>query len=186
MKPINRAHLFSALLLLALFSPLSKAVIITSYTGLFDDGSKLVVDLKGYDYGAGSYFASPTSWPEDPSIEAFDTFFYPSLYLQQQFGFGAGKIGQAFPERGLNFAVDQNHSASMTDFDYLFQLPEWSIESSGIHVQSFDHHVGFSGGFFETYSPSFKVGEPGNLALIIIGFAGLAWARKRGNTMQAS
>jgi len=52
MKPINRAHLFSALLLLALFSPLSKAVIITSYTGLFDDGSKLVVDLKGYDYGA--------------------------------------------------------------------------------------------------------------------------------------
>ncbi|XKH00797.1 hypothetical protein LG325_11980 [Marinobacter nauticus] len=186
MKSINRAHLFPTLLLLGLFSPLSKAVIITSYTGLFDDGSKLVVDLKGYDYEEGSHFASPSSWPEDPSIEEFDTFFYPSWSLQQQFGFEAGKIGQSFPERGLYFSVDQNHSASMTDFAYLFQLPDWSIESSGIHVQYHDHHVGFSGGFFETYPPSFKVDEPGNVALMIIGFAGLAWARKRRNTVQAA
>lgn len=184
MKSVNRAHLFSALLLLTLFSPLSNAVIITSYTGLFQDGSKLVVDLKDYDYGEGSYFASPTSWPEEPAIEGFDTFFYPSSSLQQQFGFEPRKIGQIFPERGLYFTVDNHDSASMTDFVYLFQLPDWSIESSGIHVQYYDYHVEFSGGFFETYPPSVEVNEPGNLALIIIGFATLAWARKRRNTMR--
>jgi hypothetical protein len=186
MKSINGAHLFSALLLLIFFSPISKAVIITNYTGLFDDGSKLVVDLKGYDYGEGSYFASPTSWSETPTIEGFDTFFYPSWSLQQEFGFEAGKIDQIFPDRGLYFTVDKNHSPSMTDFDYLFQLPDWSIESNGIHVQYHDHHVGFSGGFFETYPPSYQVDEPGNLALMMIGFAGLAWARKRRSTMRAA
>jgi|SRR5690554_586611 len=189
MKFMNQACLLTAFLAMALFSQASNAIIITTYTALYEDGSKLVVDLKGYDYGEGSYFASSSAWDEGglPPVESFGTFFHPSLALQQQFGFQPGVIGSSFSSSGLNFKVDENFGVSMTDFVYMFQLPDWSIASNGIHIQHYDypyyHHVDFSGGFFKTYTSPYQVNESGSLPLIITGLAGLAWARKRKNAL---
>ncbi len=80
MKIKNWIFPFMACLAMILFSQTSYAIIINSYTALYEDGSKLVVDLKGYDYGRGSYYAAPFDVNETgfPPVEGFDTFLYPS------------------------------------------------------------------------------------------------------------
>lgn len=187
MKLIKRTYLFAAFVTAILFSQASSAIIITSYTAFYEDGSTLVVNLKNYDYGEGSYFASSSAWnePPFPPVEDFDTVFHPSLSLQQQFGFQSGAIGSSFSDSGLLFKVDESYGVSMINFNYMFQLPDWSIGNGGIHVQHYDfpyhYHLSFSGGFFKTYTSPYQVDESGNLALMMIGISGLIWARRRRN-----
>jgi len=133
MKFITRPCLLAAFLVSILFTQAAQAIIIDSYTAFFQDGSQLVVDLKKYDYGIGSYHASPTAWnePPFPPVEGFDTFFYPSLALQQ-LGITPGLIGDSFGGFGLDFMVDEYYGVSMTSFAYLFQAPDWTIGDYGI------------------------------------------------------
>tara|TARA_R110001592_G_scaffold283291_3_gene551220 strand:+ start:577 stop:1155 length:579 start_codon:yes stop_codon:yes gene_type:complete len=189
MKLINRGYPLAAFLTLILFSQVSNAIIITSYTGFFEDGSKLVVDLKGYDYGTGSYYSSPVAWNEQPHppIEGFDTFFYPSSAFQDIGGIGInsgeeiGNIVSASPNfTGLHFTVDEYSGVSMTNLSYVFSTPDWSLSNTwGINTFYTGYHTDFSGGFFKTSISPYPVDGPGSLALMIIGIAGLGWARQR-------
>jgi hypothetical protein len=175
MKPINRIYPLSAFLALILFSQVSNAIIITSYTALYEDGSKLVVDLKGYDYGIGSYYASPTDWDEAGlSIEGFNSFLYPSL----ESGLAPGKLGGLVESNGLHFKVDEYYGVSMTAFRYIDIVPDFVLSNFGLFVgPRGEYKTEFSGGFFKTAISPYPVGEPGSLALMIIGVAGLGWAR---------
>ncbi|MFL1406583.1 hypothetical protein ACJO2E_14705 [Marinobacter sp. M1N3S26] len=178
---MNRAFAVTAFLVLVLVSQPSNAIIIDNYTAFFDDGSKLVVDLKGYDYGKGSYWASPIAWDESghPPVERFDTFFYPSLALQEASrGIARSGVVESAIISGLYFAVDDYYGVSMTEFGYTFSAPDWSISDGGVHISYFDHYVGFSGGFFETHISPYPVSGPGSLALLAAGLAGLVWARR--------
>jgi len=189
MKIINRPCLLTAFLVSILFTPAANAIIIDSYTAFFQDGSQLVVDLNSYDYGKGSYHASPTAWnePPFPPVEGFETFFYPSLALQQ-LGISSEFIGDSFGGFGLDFMVDEYYGVAMTSFAYLFQAPDWTIGDYGIYVQYYDYHTEFSGGFFRTstspyrIASTFQVDGPGSLALLFIGITGLGWARRFRNT----
>jgi hypothetical protein len=182
MKFIKPLYQLTTFLILIVFSQFSNAIIITNYTALYEDGSKLVVNLKNYDYGEGSYFASPTAWNEigSPPIESFATFFYPSGPLQ---AVSSGYFKPAFIESpyigdGLYFTVDDYDGVSMTNLRYLF-----GAVSSGIVTESIDlpddlYHTKFSGGFFNTELSPYQVDGPNSLALLIIGITGLVFTRK--------
>lgn len=185
----NRIYLLSTFLVMILFSQVSNAIIVSSYTALFDDGSRLVVDLKGYDYGKGSYYAPPINWNphNDPSnelpyTESFDTYFYPSSSLKDAayWDIEPGTIEDIYSfGEGLHFKVDENNSVSMTSLKYLFSHPDWSISDSLINLYYDDYNTNFSGGFFKTFISPSKVGEPGILIIMVIGMAGLVLARQR-------
>jgi len=195
MNFMNRPCLLAVFLVSIFFTHAAHAIIIDSYTAHFQDGSQLVVDLKSYDYGAGSYYASPTAWnePPFPPVEGFETFFYPSLALQQ-LGITPGLIGDSFGGFGLDFVVNELFGVSMTSFAYLAQAPDWTVGDYGIHVQYYDYHTEFSGGFFKTrtspynlasagttasdIAPVYQVDGPQSLALMMIGMAGLLWVRR--------
>ena len=184
MKAIKRIYPLTVFLALSLFSQASNAIIITSYEGYFDDGSKLVVDLKGYDYGVGSYYASPIYWDEQPHppIEGFETFIYPSWQLQQSIGNKRIKLGSGASPYfdGLYFNVAEDYSVSMASFLYKYELPDLVISSeSGVDTSYTGYSTEFSGGFFKTYRSPYEVNEPGSLALIFFGMAGLICARLR-------
>jgi hypothetical protein len=178
----NRMYSFAAFLVMILFSQVSNAIIITNYTAFYEDGSQLVVDLKGYDYGVGSYNASSIPWNESsfPPVEGFDTILYPSIQLQKLLGDSRvpWKIGSLIGS-GLWFEVDDYFGVSMTSFLYVFQLPDWGFGNNGLSVQYFDYYTKFTGGFFRTYTSPYQVSEPGIMALMLIGMAGLGWARRR-------
>ncbi len=187
MKFKNRPCLLATFLVSIFFTQAVNAIIIDSYTAHFQDGSQLLVNLKSYDYGVGSYHASPTAWnePPFPPVEGFDTYFYPSLALQD-LGITPGYIGDSFGGFGLDFMIDELFGVSMVSFAYLFQAPDWTIGDYGVHVQYYDYHTEFSGGFFKTRTSPYQsaslyevdVDAPGSLALMIIGLAGLAWIRR--------
>jgi len=178
MKTINWIYPLTAFLVMILFSQASNAIIITSYTALYEDGSKLVVDLKGYDYGKGSYSASPIYWnePPFPPLESFDTFFYPSWTIQNIAPeLGPGRIG-GLGDR-LNLEVDTNYGVSMTSFEYIFFGISSSINDNGVYLYE-TYSTPFSGGYFKTYVSPYQIYEPRSLALMIIGIVGLVWARQ--------
>ncbi len=188
MKTINRVYPLTAFLVMILFSQASNAIVITSYTGFWEDGSKIVVDLKGYDYGAGSHYASQTIFFSDaPPIENFDTFFYPSWHFQKVTGIfppGGSIIEGDFYGDGLYFTVDEYYGVSMSSFQYNFSAESSQFTSMHIYLYQDLYTSGFSGGFFKTYTSPYQVDEPGTLALIIIGIAGLGWARQRRKTQR--
>jgi hypothetical protein len=190
MRTINWTYPLTAFLVMILFSQASHAIIITNYTALYEDGSRLTVDLKGYDYGEGSYFVPPTTWspePNLPAIEGFEAFLYPSWPFQQASNGDVkpGVIDSFDFSVGLYFKVDKNYGVSMTSFGYVFAEQTSTITSTaiifplGIDGCNCDYFTEFSGGFFKTYISPYQVDEPGSLALIIIGITGLAWARQR-------
>lgn len=179
MVRISRIYPITAFWMLILFSPFSNAIIINNYTALYEDGSKLVVDLKGYDYGQGLYDAPSVSWDEGGVYtEGFDTFFYPSIAFQNAIPWiDGGKVESSYYD-GLRFEVDSNYMVSMLSISYIFSVPDWGITDGGIGANYSDYTADFSGGFFQTYIPPYEVGEPEGLALIIIGIASLGWARR--------
>lgn len=182
MKSINWTYLLTAFLAMVSFSQASNAIIITDYTAFYEDGSKLVIDLKGYDYGEGSYYASSTTWNESPHppVEGFDAFFYPSWQLQHFLGFGgSAKLEETFfLDDGLYFEVDKYYGVSMTSFMYLFFWEDWGISNNSIFFFYDNYHTKFSGGFFRTSTSPYPVDGPGSLALMIIGIASMGWVRQ--------
>ncbi|PCM43107.1 hypothetical protein [Marinobacter sp. ANT_B65] len=183
MKLMNRAGPLAVFFALILFSQVSDAIIISSYTALYKDGSKLVVDLKEHDYGEGAYYASSTSWnePPHPPVQGFDAYFYPSAHLQNTLPgvfSGPGKLSETLHlDNGLYFEVDKYSGASMTSFLYLFFAEDWGLSNNSIFFAYGNYDVEFSDGFFETYMSPYQLDGPGSLALMIIGIAGLGWVR---------
>ena len=178
----TRIYLLTAFLVLILFSQVSNAIIITNYTAFYEDGSKLVVDLKGYDYGKGSYYAAPNGWDERtfPPVEGFDTFFYPSWSLQKITNgiIKPGRIGRnSYTTDGLYFNIDEYYGVAMTSFLYLFAAESWAIVNNGINIPYLNYYTEFSGGFFKTAISPYPVSGPGSLALMIIRIAGLGLVR---------
>lgn len=181
MKFINRAYLLLTSLTLILFSPISNAIIISSYTAFFEDGSRVVVDLKGYDYGEGAYHALPLDFYGGTTpAEGFDAFLYASVPLQEA---GLGSIGSeqigSDSYEGLHFEVDEYNDVTMTSFFYAYWGLSSSISDKGIHLYEDIYFTEFSGGLFKTYDPPSQVDETGILALLIVGVAGLGLARQR-------
>lgn len=163
---------------MVLFSQTSNATIINSYTALYEDGSKLVVDLKGYDYGEGSYYAAPWALNESnhPSVEGFETIYYP--FPDSKLG-TTDKPGDTTNGDGLYFTVDEFGGVSMNDFYYSRSTPDYTLSDFGLYVSYIDYETMFLGGFFDTAVSPYPVDEGGSLMLMVIGLAGLRVARLR-------
>ncbi|SFR42530.1 hypothetical protein SAMN05216203_0190 [Marinobacter daqiaonensis] len=179
-------------LVLALVPSVSSAIIINSFTGSFSDGSRIYIDLKGYDFGKGEFYAPPNAWSEidDPSdypyIEPFDTYFYSSSLMRSEVPWAPfGKITSAHFGDGLYFEIDNYYSVHMTELFYLFSAPDWSISSSGVGFYYEQYVTGFMGGYFDTSISPYPVTETTNLMLLISGIFAI-WLRRRCRTVNSS
>lgn len=179
----------AGILILFLFfvSPCANALILNSYTANFSDGSRLVIDLKGHDYGQGEHYAPPNAWVEadDPSdypyIEPFDTFYYSSVFQRQIAPWiPFGKITSGNFGDGLYFEVDKFNGVDMIDLSYIFMAPDWTLSDNGVNLFYEDYDAEFMGGYFDISITPYPVQGPAVLMLLLLGVISLVLGRYRG------